>query len=148
MTLTPERERRLDSMVRAAILVDPPADLQARLSQLVSIESIWPLATRERAVGEHLRPPAPARPGWAVYVGVACILAAYLGVAGWLTWSTVVESLVGLARPEALLLVWQVLPTITALATANVAWIALIPVVWFLWDRDRADAGSDHPTRA
>jgi hypothetical protein len=142
--------RELDALVRPSLVVDPPAEVQRSILAAVLVTATsQPLpmpvpAPISRAGAEGTGRPVPL----AAYVLLAAVLVAYIAGLSWLqgmfgsvTWIailaqqlvTVAEQIVG--RPtstEPLALIWQLF--------ARAPWLALLPVAWLLWDRDRASA--------
>jgi hypothetical protein len=142
----PVWERDLDALVRPAFVVDPPTDVQRAILAAVL------QATAAPAGGPVMAAPIPtvgARPiSLLAYLLLAAVIVAYvaalswlqglLGGGGWLTTMmtqllAVSELVVGRAAlGEPLSLIWLVFQ--------RAPWIALLPLGWLLWERDRAAA--------
>jgi hypothetical protein len=144
----PAWERELDALVRPSLVVDPPADVQRSILSAVLLAA----AQAPRPTGfPSVVQPAPSA-GRAVplvaYLLLAALLVVYVATISWVeslfgnaTWVTILvqqllaasELVVG--RPttsEPLALVWQLLQ--------RAPWLALVPVAWLLWERDRSSA--------
>jgi hypothetical protein len=141
-------ERDLDALVRPSLVVDPPADVQRMILAAVLQAAAAPAHVPIVAVAP-IPVSAGARPvPLAAYLLLAAVLVAYVaavswlqglfGGAGWLptllTQLLAVSELV-VGRPtigEPMSLAWLVLQ--------RAPWIALLPLGWLLWERDRAAA--------
>ena len=140
----PAWERDLDALVRPSLVVDPPADVQRSILAAV-LQATAPAQAPVTAA------PIPATAGarpipLAAYLLLAAVLVAYVaavswlqgffGGAGWLPTLVaqllaVSELVVGrLPSDEPLTLIW--------LLFQRVPWLALLPLGWLLWERDRA----------
>jgi hypothetical protein len=143
----PSWERDLDVLVRPSLVVDPPADLQRSiLAAVLQATAARPLATTAPLQTSSAARPIPL----AAYLLLAAVLLAYVaavswlqalvGGAGWLP--TLVSQLLAVSelvvgRPalgEPLSLAWSLLQ--------RAPWIALLPLAWLLWERDRAAASA------
>lgn len=131
----------LDALVRPSLMMAPPADVQRSILAAVLLAATPQPVAVPIPVAESTRP-IPL----AAYVLLAGVLVAYVAGISWLegifgnvTWVSILfqqllaaaEQTVG--RPSAtepFTLAWQLF--------LQVPWIALLPVGWFLWDRDRA----------
>ena len=144
-----EREpwvRELDHMVRPALVTEPSRDVQASILAAVLLAtapqpSAVPVAV---PVSTESARPIPLM----AYVLLAGVLVAYVAAVSWLegffgnvTWvSILVQQLVAVTeqtfgRPSAaepMTLVWELF--------MRAPWVALLPVAWLLWDRDRSSA--------
>lgn len=135
--------RELDALVRPSLMMAPPADVQQSILAAVL------LAAAPQPVAVPIAVAEPTRPiPLAAYVLLAGVLVAYVAGISWLegmfgnvTWVSILfqqllaaaEQTVG--RPSAsepFTLAWQLF--------LQAPWIALLPVGWFLWDRDRTSA--------
>ena len=144
----PRWERDLDALVRPTLVVDPPADVQRSILRAV-LQATVPAQTPVLAM------PPPATTGarsvpLAAYLLLAALLVAYAAALSWLeglfggtVWlPTLVNQLLAVSelvfgRPpsgEPLTLVW--------LLVQRAPWLALLPLAWLLWERDRAAAGA------
>ena len=143
-----EREpwvQELDELVRPSLVMAPPPEVQQSILAAVL------LATAPQPVAvPGAVPTAAADSGRSVplaaYVLLAGVLVAYVAGVSWLeglfgnvTWvSILVQQLMAateqaVGRPstaEPMTLVWELF--------LRAPWVALLPVVWLLWDRDRA----------
>jgi hypothetical protein len=141
----PTWERELDALVRPVLLVDPPADVQrAILAAVLQATAQAPrptvLATSPIAASFAERSITMA-----AYVMLAAVFVAYvaalswlqglLGGGGWLptllTQLLAVSDLVvgrPLGEPNA----------VVRLVSQYAPWLALLPLAWLLWERDRA----------
>ena len=139
----PVWERDLDALVRPSLVVDPPADLQRSILAAV----LQATATPARATAVTAIPASAAQPlPLVAYLLLAAVLLAYFAAISWLqgfvggaSWlPTLVTQLLAVSelvvgRPalgEPLSLAWQLLQ--------RAPWIALLPLGWLLWERDRA----------
>lgn len=140
----PAWERDLDALVRPSLLIDPPADVQRSI-----LAAVLQAAVPARAPAVAAPIPAAAHPiPLAAYLLLAAVLVAYvaalswlqslLGGAGWLP--TLLNQLLAVSelvvgRPasgDPLALV--------QLLVQHAWWLALLPLAWLLWERDRAAA--------
>lgn len=143
------RERELDALVRPSLVVDPPADVQASILAAVLLAAAPPQPVPMPAVVASPQSTEAGRPVPLVaYLLLAGVIVAYLAGVSWLqgmsgnvTWLTILaqqllavsELVVG--RPstsEPLALVWSVF--------VRAPWLALLPVAWLLWERDRTSS--------
>ncbi len=140
-------ERRLDALVRPILLVEPPAEF--RTSLLASVLRAADALDAERpALHVSAIPSVATSPdlsAWA-YPAVAALIATYLAVIGSLggaavrwDWLPVLieqlqaaASIVGGGAPGGLIIV-----VLQGLAE-QAPWVALLPLLWLLWERDRA----------
>ncbi|MCC7370832.1 MAG: hypothetical protein IT306_20605 [Chloroflexi bacterium] len=145
-----EREpwvRELDALVRPALLAEPPPAVQQSILAAVLLAA----AAQPTPVPVAAPQPAdvPGRPlPLLAYLLLAAVLVAYVAGVSWLqglfgnvTWLSIlagqlltISDLV-FGRPdtgEPLTLAWQLF--------VRAPWLALLPVAWLLWDRDRATA--------
>jgi hypothetical protein len=139
-------ERDLDALVRPALVVDPPADVQRAILAAVLQATAAPA---DAPVVAAPVPAAGARPiPLLAYLLLAAVIVAYVAALSWLQgvvggggWLTtmmaqllaVSELVVGRsALGEPLSLIWLVFQ--------RAPWIALLPLAWLLWERDRAAA--------
>lgn len=141
----PTWERDLDALVRPSFMIDPPADVQRSILAAV-LQAASP--AQVPAVAAPI-PAAVARPiPLTAYLLLAAVLVAYvaalswlqslLGGAGWL--STLLNQLLAVSElvvgrptsvePQALF----------QLLVQHAPWLALLPLAWLLWERDRAAA--------
>ena len=146
----PAWERDLDALVRPSLVVDPPADVQrAILAAVLQAAAPAQLPMRAPAVATPIPAAAGARPiPLAAYLLLAAVFVAYVaalswlqglvGGAGWLPTLmsqllAVSELVVGrLPSGEPVALIW--------LLFQRAPWLALLPLGWLLWERDRAAA--------
>jgi hypothetical protein len=149
----PAWERDLDALVRPSLVLDPPPDVQqAILAAVMHAAAPAPVPTPVLTPMPAPAPPfsgAAARPiPLAAYFLLAAVLVAYVATLSWLQsmvggggWLPVLmsqllavsERVVG--RPETtepLALLWLLLQ--------YAPWLALLPLGWLLWERDRAAA--------
>ena len=144
------RERRLDDLVRPSLVVEPPPraqyELLATVLRAADVIDFAPpihraLPAAPPVLGAGLSPLA--------YAAVAAVIAAYLAllglfggfVADW-AWLPVLLQQLGTAAsfvtgPSADGLLGVLVPQLAEQAP----WLALLPLLWFLWDRDRAVLG-------
>ena len=142
-------ERRLDDLVRPSLVVEPPPrlrdDLLATVLRAADVIDFAP--PMGRAVTAPTAPGAGLSP--LAYAAVAALIAAYLALVG------VIGGLV--AEWEWLPILIQQLATAASLVTGpggdgllgvlltrlaeGAPWLALLPVLWFLWERDRSVLG-------
>ena len=143
----PAWERDLDALVRPALVVDPPPDVRQAILAAV-LQAAAPSGSR-LPVPTVATPIPAARPiPLAAYLLLAAVLVAYVaalswlqglfGGAGWLpallNQLLAVSDLV-VGRPETtepFALLW--------LLFQRAPWLALLPLGWLLWERDRAAA--------
>lgn len=143
-------ERRLDDLVRPSLVVEPPPrvgeDLLATVLRAADVIDFVPpvhraVAAAPPALGAGLSPLA--------YAAVAALIAAYVAVVG------VIGGFV--AEWDWLPVLMQQLGTAVGVATGpggdglleallarlaeGAPWLALVPVLWFLWERDRSVLG-------
>lgn len=140
-------ERRLDDLVRPSLVVEPPPrvreDLLATVLRAADVIDFAPSVDRAvvdvpPALGASLSPLA--------YAAVAAVVAAYLalvGVIGGLLadggWLAILLEQLGTAATFVTGASADGLLGSLVLRLAEQApWLALLPVLWFLWDRDRA----------
>lgn len=142
-------EHRLDDLVRPSLVVEPPprfrADLLATVLRAADVTDFAPAADRAvaapPALGTGLSP--------LTYAAVAALVAAYLALVGviggfvaeW-EWLPVLVEQLGTAAgvvggPSGDGLLGVLLPRLAEQAP----WLALVPVLWFLWERDRSALG-------
>jgi hypothetical protein len=142
MDARPAWERDLDALVRPALVTEPPPQVQrsilAAVLQATAMPAVVPVPVA-----------AAARPiPLVAYLLLAAVVVAYMAAVSWLNgfvgeagWVPVLmtqllsasELVVG--RPaigEPLAVVW--------LLVQRAPWIVLLPVAWWLWERDRAAA--------
>jgi hypothetical protein len=125
-------EERLDRVLREALVVDPPPELQARLMALVQTVPVVPLA---------VQPAAPERRGalwldpnvWLIVAALATLVGSAWSVLGWLAGLGLVlgdvpEALVVLASSPLTALV----PTFGLDLTSLALWSAVGAVGWVL----------------
>lgn len=140
----PGWERELDALVRPSLVVDPPADVQRGILAAVLQATAAPARAPSVMAASASAGPVP----FAAYVLLAAVLVAYVAALSWLqslvggaSWlPTLVTQLLAVSelivgRPaigEPLSLAWQLLQ--------HAPWIALLPLGWLLWERDRAAA--------
>lgn len=141
----PRWERDVDALARQSLLVDPPADVQRSILAAV----LQAAATHVPIVATPIPSAAGARSiPLAAYLLLAAVLVAYVAALSWLQglfgsagWVpalftqilAVSDRLVGpLPTGEPLSLIW--------LLFQRAPWIALLPLGWLLWERDRAGA--------
>ena len=141
-------ERELDDLVRPSLVVEPPADVQQSILAAVLLATAPP---RPPAMPAGAAVPAAmaGRPvPLSAYLLLAGVLVAYLTGVSWLqgmfgnvTWLTILAqqllavSELAVGRPpasEPLALVWQLF--------LRAPWVALLPVAWLLWERDRTSS--------
>jgi hypothetical protein len=144
-----EREpwvRELDMLVRPTLVTEPPPDVQQSILAAVLLATAPQPVAIPGAMPAAAEPPRPVP--LAAYVLLAAVLVAYVAGVSWLegvfgnvTWvSIMVQQLVAvtehaIGRPstnEPMALVWNLF--------LRAPWIALLPVAWLLWDRDRTSA--------
>ncbi|MDP8923898.1 MAG: hypothetical protein M3O34_13580 [Chloroflexota bacterium] len=140
-------ERRLDDLVRPRLVVEPPPrvreDLLATVLRAADVIDFAPpvdgaVVNIPPALGAGLSPLA--------YAAVAAIIAAYLAfvgmIGGVLTdggWLAILLEQLGRAAAFVTGASADGLLGTLALRLAEQApWLALLPVLWFLWERDRA----------
>ncbi len=142
----PAWERDLDALVRPSLLIDPPADVQRSILAAV-LQATAPAQTP--IVAAPIPTAADARPiPLAAYLLLAAVLVGYVATLSWLQglfgetgWLptlvaqllAVSELVVGrlpIGEPGAL--IW--------LLFQRAPWLALLPLGWLLWERDRAAA--------
>ena len=142
-------ERRLDDLVRPSLVVEPPPGVHANLlATVLRAADAVPFAppvsvtvAAPPALGAGLSPLA--------YAAVATVIAAYLALVGlvgtfvadW-EWLPVLVRQLGaaaslVAGPSGDGLLGTVLPRVMEQAP----WLALTPLLWLLWERDRAAPG-------
>lgn len=152
----PAWEPDLDSLLAPALLAAPPADVQrAILAAALAAAPPPGLPAREAApaVAGAVAAPAARPLPLAAYVLVAAVLVAYvaalswlqgaLGGGGWL--ATLIAQVVTASEllagrsvvGEPLALVGQPL-ALGWLALQRAPWLVLLPLAWFLWQRDRS----------
>lgn len=140
----PSWERDLDTLVRPSLVTEPPADVQASILAAVLHATAAPQQLPSTVAAPI---PTAAQPiPLAAYLLLAAVLVAYLaalswfqglvGGGGWLP--TLVEQLMTVSE-----LVVGRLPADEPLALLRLVaqrapWIALLPLVWLLWERDRS----------
>ena len=125
-------EERLDRVLREALVVDPPPELQARLMALVQTVPVVPLA---------VQPAAPERRGalwldpnvWLIVAALATLVGSAWSVLGWLAGLGLVlgdvpEALVVLASSPLAALV----PTFGLDLTSLALWSAVGAIGWVL----------------
>jgi hypothetical protein len=143
-------EALLDRVVRGQLVVDPPPELQAGiLASVLSAVARDTLARTARARSASAVQAAPAgsapRPlSLAAYALLGLVVALYAGLVGSLggpEWPLVLArqgvyalSLV-LSSPAS----WLLLELAQGLAE-HAVWLAFLPIVWYLWESDRASA--------
>lgn len=139
--------RDLDALVRPSFVVSPPAHVQQTILAAVL------LAAAAQPVAAPIAVPAPAadaqhRPlPWLAYVLFAAVVVAYIAGVSWLqglfgnvTWlSILAEQLLAVSQQAfgrdtgaPMAVIWQLF--------LQAPWVALLPVAWLLWDRDRTSA--------
>jgi len=148
----PAWERDLDALVRPSLLIDPPAHVQASILAAVlqaTAPAPWSIQVPVSSMPSPLPTAAGARPiPLAAYLLLAAVLVAYVAALSWLEglfggtgWlPTLVTQL--LAASE---LVFGRLPSndpsaIVWFLVQRAPWLALLPLAWLLWERDRAAA--------
>ena len=143
-------ERRLDDLVRPSLLLEPPpavrADLLATVLRAADAIDVAP------RIGPAVATAPPARPiglSPLTYAAVAAVIAAYLALVGVLggvlaewEWLPILARQLGTAvavftGPSGDGLLGAVLPRLVEQAP----WLALVPLLWLLWERDRAALG-------
>ena len=147
---SPAWERDLDALVRPSLLIEPPADVQASILAAVMQAAAPALPPVQAPV---YAAPSPATAGarsipLAAYLLLAAVLVAYVATVSWLEglfggtgWlPTLMTQL--LAASE---LVFGRLPSnepaaLIWLLIQRAPWLALLPLAWLLWERDRAAA--------
>ena len=143
--MTPiDRDAALDALLRSRLVVDPPADVQARLLAVVMSAAAAPDA--RRSVEGSRSAAAPATPVRAlpllayVLLGLACAL--YAGLVGGmvadpseLAWQAVRAAAALFGSP----LRW-LLSDLLQHAAGYAMWLLLAPLVWYLWESDRSAA--------
>jgi hypothetical protein len=146
----PAWERDLDALVRPSLLVDPPAHVQASILAAVlqvTAPAPWPIPVP--VASTPIPAATDARPiPLAAYLLLAAVLVAYVAALSWLEglfggsgWlPTLLNQL--LAASE---LVFGRLPSndpsaMLWLLVQRAPWLALLPLAWLLWERDRAAA--------
>jgi hypothetical protein len=152
MTLDREREAALDRVLRTSLVLDPPPDVSARILAGVLASADEMFAPRQAfATPEAPVPMAPwasaadrtPRPlSLAGYALLALVVALYAVVVGALSGiggpaglvQQVVESVTLILGSPAMRLL---APLAERLAQYTV-WLLLVPVIWYLWDSDRA----------
>ena len=142
----PRWERDLDALVRPTLVVDPPAEVQRSILAAV-LQATVPAQTPVLAMPPSATTVARSVP-LAAYLLLAALLVAYVAALSWLealfggtVWlPTLINQLLAVSelvigRPpsgEPLTLVW--------LLVQRAPWLALLPLAWLLWERDRASA--------
>jgi len=141
----PAWERDLDALVRPSLVMDPPADVQQAILAAV-LQAAAPVRTPIAATPVPAARPIPL----AAYLLLAAVLVAYVAAVSWFQglvggtgWLPVLmNQLVAVSdlvvgRPETaepLALAWLLLQ--------RAPWLALLPLGWLLWERDRAAASA------
>jgi hypothetical protein len=144
----PRWERELDVLVRPALVVDPPADVQRSILAAVLRAAAAPARPAMAAAAPAMAPLSPGAVPLAAYLLLAAVLVAYVAAVSWVdgllgggAWlPTLLTQLLAasstlVGRPtvdDPLGLVW--------LLVERAPWLALLPVGWLLWERDRAAA--------
>jgi hypothetical protein len=152
MTLDREREAALDRVLRTSLVLDPPPDVRARIlaGVLASAGELFapqptlatraapiPAATWSPVAGQASRPLSLA--GYALLALVVALYAVIVGALSALGGPTglvqqVVESVTLILGSPAMRLV----PPLAERLAQYSAWLLLVPVVWYLWESDRA----------
>ncbi len=149
MSLSPERERALDKLLRASLIVDPPMELRERLlAHVVDIPRAHVPASIASLAGGQIGPLQV--PG---YLLVALAIAVYSTVIGTIgsDWPMVAVAQVWLAArfvfdsPAG-----SVLGELASQLEGYALWLMLIPVAWLLWEGDQAEPleSAPSPTRS
>jgi hypothetical protein len=137
------REPRLAARLRPALLVEPPVHVQRAILAAVL------LAARQRPAVLPL--PVPARTiSPLAYLLLGAVLLAYAGVVSWLNglvgstgWLTTLLRQLAVAAD---VLIGQPLSaepiTLAWMLVQAAPWLLLLPLGWFLWERDRSAAGA------
>jgi hypothetical protein len=153
----PAWERELDRLARPALMVAPPPDAQQAILAAVlqaAAEQPRPVLV---AAAPAFRPTVPVTPipvpperpiSLTAYLLLAGVVVAYLAALSWVQgmvggggWLSTLaaqllaayDAIVGpLSLTEPLTLTWTLLQ--------RAPWIALLPLAWLLWERDRASA--------
>jgi hypothetical protein len=144
----------LDEFVRPSLVVEPSVEMQQSIMMAVLLATAQQPAAVPMpvpfAVPTYAPEPAASPRGvpLVAYVLLAAVLVAYVATISWLegmfgnvTWVSILvqqlfaasEQAVG--RPSAaepFNLVWQLF--------VQAPWIALLPLAWWLWDRDRSSS--------
>jgi len=149
------RDSRLDALLRSALVVEPPPEVQrtilAAVLQAAELPAAMPVAARQVAEG---RPPAPAAAVSTIsplaYLLLGAVLLAYVGLVSWLQgalgdagWLSTLARQLAVAAD---LLIGQPLArepgAIVILVLQAAPWLLLLPLAWLLWERDRASASA------
>ena len=140
----PAWERDLDAMVRPSFTIDPPADVQQSI-----LAAVLQAAAPARVAVAAAPIPTAAQPiPLAAYLLLAAVLVTYVGALSW------IQSLLGGAGwlPtlfNQLLAVSELVVgrpasveplALIQLLVQHAWWLALLPLAWLLWERDRAAA--------
>lgn len=144
MDVRPAWERDLDALVQPVLVTEPPPEVQRSILAAVLQATAMPVAAFQPVPVAAAARPIPL----VAYLMLAAVVVAYAAAISWLNgfvsgagWISVLmtqllavsELVVG--RPavgEPLSVVW--------LLVQRAPWIALLPVAWWLWERDRAAA--------
>jgi hypothetical protein len=144
-------ERRLDALIRPALVVDPPAEVQQSI--LATVLAVAPALIVASASVAALRPRPVAVPAAAgrpvslvAYLLLGAALLAYVGVVSWLQGVVGGSDWLGTMARQVLAAVDLALggavstDPLTLLSTLWQAapWLAVLPVAVYLWERDRA----------
>jgi hypothetical protein len=140
----PTWERDLDALVQPALVTDPPPDVQRSILAAVLQATAMPTATARPVAMAAAARPIPLL----AYALLAAVLVAYAAAISWLNgfvggagWVSVLASqllavselVVGRpAAGEPMSVVW--------LLVQRAPWIALLPLAWWLWERDQSAA--------
>ena len=133
------RDPVLDDLLRPALLVEPPARVQqAILAAVLRAAPPTPPPLVLAAATRSISPMSYLLLGAVLlaYAGVLSWLQSVIGETGWLTtlfWqlTLVFDLVVGQTlAAEPLTLAWTLVQA--------APWLLLLPLAWFLWDRDRA----------
>lgn len=135
------RNPRLDDLLRPALVLDPPPAVQQSILAAV-LQSAAPEAAVPRAVASvSSRMVSPA-----AYLLLGAALLAYVALVSWLqgllggaSWLATMARQILVAADILLGVSWPLDPlALTSAVLQWAPWLALLPVVIFLWERDRA----------
>ena len=140
-------ECRLDDLVRPSLVVEPPARVRADLLATVlrAADVIDSVPTVQQPV-LAAAPPLGAGLSPLAYAAVAAIIAAYLTLVGpvggslaeWQWLPVLVQQLGSAAGFVAGMSGEGFAGTLLPGVLERAPWLALVPLLWFLWDRDRS----------
>ena len=147
MIPTRSEDGALDAVLRPQLVVDPPPEVQARV--LAAVLQTVDASRAAQDVAAPLRPvatSATAGPGLTLlaYAMLAVAIGLYAGLLGGLGVASGPVTLTAqLGQAAAVLfgspLRW-VLAELLQYAAGHALWLLLAPLVWYLWDGDRAAA--------